>query len=335
MVATTLSRTLRVILWSFAAIGFAGLILVGLIASPVRRPAELTSISNTARAVDRSGMPGIERLHARDGTELGYRRYAAGSPTGQIAVLVHGSSGSSTAVHALSKALAARGVETYAPDIRGHGASGTRGDIVYLGQLEDDLSDLIAEIRKTSPGASLTLIGFSSGGGFALRVAGSPIQKLFERTVLLAPYLGYDAPSTRGQDAAGWASPDIPRLIGLTVLRRLGILCCESLPTVAFAVAPNSSSILASTYSYRLMRNFGPTHAYGQAYRDDLAAAAKPVALFAGSADELMLADKYKDAVGEGASVMLIDGVNHMGIVSDLAAVSTIADYVSKAGSGS
>jgi alpha-beta hydrolase superfamily lysophospholipase len=280
-------------------------------------------------------MPGIERFHARDGTELGYRRYPAGSPTGKIAMLVHGSSGSSTAVHSLAKALAARGVETYAPDIRGHGASGTRGDIAYLGQLEDDLSDLVGEIRKTSPGAPLTLIGFSSGGGFALRVAGSPMQKLFERTVLLAPYLGYDAPSTRGQDAAGWASPDIPRLIGLTVLRRLGILCCESLPTVAFAVAPNSSSILASTYSYRLMRNFGPTHAYGQAYRADLSAAVKPVAVFAGSADELMFADKYKDAVGDRVPVKLIDGVNHMGLVSDTAAVSAIADYVSNAGSGS
>ena len=331
MKGTMISATLKVTLWGLALVALAGLVLGGLIASPVRRPPELTSISKTARAVDRSGMPGIERFHARDGTELGYRRYPAGSPAGQIALLVHGSSGSSTAVHALAKALATRGVETYAPDIRGHGASGTRGDIVYLGQLEDDVSDLVGEIRKTSPGAQLVLIGFSAGGGFALRVAGSPTQKLFERTVLLAPYLGYDAPSTRGADAGGWASPDIPRFIGLTVLRRLGILCCESLPTIAFAVAPNTSANLASTYSYRLMRNFGPT----QAYRDDLAAAVKPVAVFAGSADELMFADKYKDAVGDRVPVKLIDGVNHMGLVSDPAAVSAIADYVSKAGSGS
>jgi hypothetical protein len=132
-------------------------------------------------------------------------------------------------------------------------------------------------------------------------------------------------------DAAGWASPDIPRFIGLTVLRRLGILCCESLPTIAFAVAPNTSANLASTYSYRLMRNFGPT----QAYRDDFAAAGSRVAVFAGSADELMFADKYKDAVGEGVAVKLIAGVNHMGMVSDPAAVSAVADHVANAGSGS
>jgi alpha-beta hydrolase superfamily lysophospholipase len=297
----------------------------------VRRPPELTSISTTARAVDRSAMPAIERFQARDGTVLGFRHYPARTPvSAQVAIVVHGSSGSSVAVHALAKGLAEHGIETYAPDIRGHGASGTRGDIVYLGQLEDDLSDFVGMIRKTSPAAPLTLIGHSSGGGFALRVAGSPIQDLFQRTVLLAPYLGYDAPSSR-PDAGGWASPDIPRFLGLTVLRHFGILCCESLPTIAFAVPPNSSPILASTYSYRLMRNFGSS----SDYRKDLAAATKPVTVIAGAADELMFPDKYRDAAGQGAPVSLIDGVNHMGIVSDPRALSAIADDVAKAGAGS
>src|SRR5438270_8412062 len=147
------------------------------------------------------------------------------------------------------------GVETYAVDIRGHGSSGTRGDIRYLGQLEDDLADLVGQIRKTNPAAPLTLIGHSSGGGFALRVAGSPIQNLFARTVLLAPYLGYDAPSTRA-DSGGWATPDIPRFIALSVLRRIGAPWAESLPTVAFAVPPDSTHTVNADYSYRLMINF-------------------------------------------------------------------------------
>ena len=37
----------------------------------------------------------------------------------------------------------------------------TRGDIAYLGQLEDDLADFVAEIRKTNPTAPLTLLGHS------------------------------------------------------------------------------------------------------------------------------------------------------------------------------
>jgi alpha-beta hydrolase superfamily lysophospholipase len=331
MIAIIVWGGLRVALWGFAAVGLIGLVLAWMIATPVRRPPELASISAMAGAVDRSDMPPLARFHARDGTELAYRRYQARGPaTGQISIVVHGSSGSSVAVHALAKGLAARGVEAYAPDIRGHGASGNRGDIAYLGQLEDDMADFVAEIRKSNSTAPLTLIGHSSGGGFALRIAGSPIQDLFTRTVLLAPYLGYNAPSSR-KDAGGWASPDIPRFLGLSVLRRLGIDCCESLPTIAFAVAPNSSAILASTYSYRLMRNFGST----QDYRADLAAAGRPVAVFAGAADELMFPDKYEDAVGERVTVRLIEGVNHMGIVSEPAAVSAIADDVAKAGSGS
>lgn len=331
MMATIVLGSFRVVIWVLAAAGLVGLVLAWMIATPIRRLPELTSVAATARVVDRSDMPAIERFHARDGTELGYRHYPARAPaSGQIAVVVHGSSGSSIAVHALAKGLAEKGVDIYAPDIRGHGASGTRGDIGYLGQLEDDLTDFVGEIRKANPAAPLTLIGHSAGGGFALRVAGSPIQNLFARTVLLAPYLGYDAPSSR-EDAGGWASPDIPRFLALSMLRRLGIICCESLPTIAFAVGANTSAILAPTYSYRLMRNFGSS----SNYRDDLAAAGKPVAVFAGAADELMFPDKFKDAVGQHALVKLIDGVNHMGIVSDPAAVSAIADDVVKAGSGS
>ena len=315
---------LKLTQWVLCLVGAVALLLAAMVATPISPPPELVSISKTARAVDRSTMPGLQRFHGRDGTDLAYRHYPArGQATGQIAFMVHGSSGSSVAIHALSDAIAARGVDTYAPDIRGHGGSGSRGDVAYLGQLEDDMADFVAEIRKTNPSAPITLLGHSAGGGFALRVAGSPIQNLFVRTVLLAPYLGHDTPSSR-RDSGGWADPDIPRFLGLSILRRLGIDCCESLPTLAFAVPANSSVILASSYSYRLMRNF----AANRDYRGDLEAADKPMVLFAGAQDELMIVDKYKEAVGERVPVHLIDGVNHMAIISDPKAVAAIADDV-------
>ena len=243
--------------WALCGVGALALLLVGLLAAPLRPPA--------GTAID-LGSPRHRRPHqpARDRAVpgarrhwLGFRHYAArGSSTGRAAIVVHGSSGSSGGtIHALSQALAAHGVETFAIDIRGHGASGTRGDIGYVGQLEDDLADFVAVLRKTVPSAPLTLVGHSAGGGFALRVAGSPIQNLFERTVLLAPYLGYDAPSTR-PNSGGWAKADIPRILGLLVLRKLGIACCEGLPVLALAVPPNSEKTLVATYTDRLMRNF-------------------------------------------------------------------------------
>jgi alpha-beta hydrolase superfamily lysophospholipase len=332
MIATIVSGGFKAVVWGLAVAGFAGVALAGMIAWPLRQPAELASISDARKLIDFSSLPAIERFQGRDGSDLAYRHYSMAAPaTDHIAIVVHGSSGSSRgAIHMLSQALAARGVETYAVDIRGHGASGTRGDIRYLGQLEDDLADLVGELRKVHPAAPLTLIGHSSGGGFALRVAGSPIQNLFARTVLLAPYLGYDAPSTR-PDAGGWASPDIPRFIALSVLRGVGIVFAESLPTVAFAVPPDSAKALTASYSYRLMRNFGPS----MDFRKDLAAATKPVAIFSGAADELMLSGKYQQAVGSRATVRIIDGVNHMGIVGDPAAVSIIADDVATTGPSS
>jgi alpha-beta hydrolase superfamily lysophospholipase len=329
MTATIVSAGLRAALCGLAAMGAAALLLGGLIAWPLRQPPELASISNARKSIDFGSIPPVERFQARDGTDLAYRHYSAHGPvTDCIAIVVHGSSGSSRgAIHVLSTALAERGMQTFAVDIRGHGSSGTRGDIRYLGQLEDDPADLVGEIRKSNPTAPLTLIGHSSGGGFVLRAAGSPIQHLFARTVLLAPYLGYDAPSTR-PDAGGWASPDIPRFIALSVLRGIGIPWAESLPTVAFAVPPDSASSLNASYSYRLMRNFGAS----TDFRKDLAAATKPITIFSGVADELMLSGKYREAVGDRATIRLIEGVNHMGIVGDPAAVSIIADDVATKG---
>jgi pimeloyl-ACP methyl ester carboxylesterase len=322
---------LKLMAGGFCVVGIVTLVLSAMIARPLVAPPELRSISETARAVDRSTMPAPERFSARDGTLLAYRHYPARARSiGMIAIVVHGSSGSSAAVHALADALAARGVETYAPDIRGHGGSGTRGDIAYVGQLEDDMADLIAMIRKTSPAEPITLIGHSSGGGFALRLASSPIKDLFARTVLLAPYLGYDAPTNR-PNSGGWASADVPRLLALIALRKIGIECCEALPALAFAVPPDSANMLVPAYSARLMRNFAT-----RGYRDDLAGTTRPLALIAGAEDELMLSDKYADdvhAVLPAAEVKLIDGVNHMGIVSVPRAVNAIADDVVTHGS--
>jgi len=332
MITKILSGGLKAVVWGLAATGFAALVLAGLGAWPVRQPPELTSISGARKSVDLGSLPAIERFQARDGTVLGFRHYpATGSATGRAAILIHGSSGSSgTTVHALSGALAAHGVETYTVDIRGHGASGTRGDVAYVGQLEDDLADFVAVVRKTTPTAPLTLIGHSSGGGFALRVAASPIQNLFARTVLLAPYLGYNAPTNR-PNSGGWASADTPRIIGLMALRAIGVTCCDALPVVAFAVPPHSEKILVPAYTERLRRNF----ANHPDFRADIAAATRPLTIISGADDELMLADKYAEAVRGVAvpvNVKLIEGVNHMGIVSAPAAISVIADDVATTG---
>jgi pimeloyl-ACP methyl ester carboxylesterase len=334
MAMRLLRGALGLLKWGLCAVGAVALIFTALIATPLQRPAEMRSVSESAKGIDWSTLPALERFQARDGTWLGYRHYAAGgSATGRGAIFIHGSSGSSGTVnHALTAAISAHGVETWALDTRGHGGSGTHGDIAYVGQLEDDLVDFVAHVRRSAPDLPLTLIGHSAGAGFSLRVAATPIvQDLFVRTVLVAPYLGYDAP-TNFEHSGGWANADIPRFLGLTALRKLGIDCCSQLPVLAFAVPANSERILTATYSDRLMRNFAT-----RGYRLDLPAVTHPMTIFGGAADEMMISAKYAEtvqAIRPDIDVKIIEGVNHMGMVTNPKAVNAIAEDVATRGAG-
>src|SRR5882757_10154662 len=123
MLKTLLRGSLTLVKWSLCGIGALALLVTALVATPLVAPPELRSISAARGSVDMSTLPAIERFQARDGTALGFRHYAAiGASTGRAAIVVHGSSGSSgNNIHALSWALAQRGVESYALAIRGHG----------------------------------------------------------------------------------------------------------------------------------------------------------------------------------------------------------------------
>lgn len=311
-----------------ALLGIFALVMAALIAVPVKRPPMLASISDGVKAADRSNLPSPRTFQARDGSTLIYRHYPAEGTAVGAAILIHGSSGSSVAVHPLARVLAARGIATYAPDMRGHGGSGTRGDIGYLGQLDDDLADMVARIRAGGQTGPISLIGHSSGGGFALRIAGSNIQNLFAQSFLLAPWLGTTSVSSR-DNAGGWASPNLPRIIALSVLRGLGIACCDSLPVIAFAVPPDSARYLTAEYSMRLLTNFGAT----RDYRSDLNAAKAPITVIGAADDDLMFAGKYAEAVsGTSAKieVKVLDNAGHMAVVSEPSVMARVADIVNE-----
>ena len=200
----SISTLTHIALGLLALVGAAAIAAALMLASPVRPPPTLASIHEGAMRIDAAGAPNMSRFQARDGTWLAYRLYpAASGAQDRIAILAHGSSASSIEMDRIATALAQAGVTAVALDIRGHGASGTRGDIAYRGELDDDLADLVAELRKAAPAARFSLIGHSAGGGFALRIAGSPLGDAFDRFVLLAPYLGYSAPTNRRGGGAG------------------------------------------------------------------------------------------------------------------------------------
>jgi pimeloyl-ACP methyl ester carboxylesterase len=227
-------------------------------------------------------------------------------------------------MNALAKTLSAAGATVYAPDMRGHGESGRRGDIDYIGQLDDDLADLMAVLTPKHPGARFTLVGFSSGGGFTLRMAGGRYGDLFDRYILLAPYLGYDAPSSR-HGGGGWAAPYWPRITALAILNRFGIHSFEGLPIVAFARRPDPNEPVP-TYSFRLTLSF-TAH---RDFRDDLRHVQKPMTLLVGADDDEMFADQYAPllrSLRDDIPVQVIPGVGHIGLTTEpvaLAAICTV-----------
>ncbi len=308
-----------------ALTGVAALLMTGMLAVPLNQPPELKSITAGVRQVDRSDLPDVQRFQARDGTDLAYRLYEPKeTDNSRIAVLIHGSAGSSANMHAIGKAVAAAGTRVVALDMRGHGHSGTRGDIAYPGQLDDDLADAINHLRQSWPNAKLILVGHSAGGGFALRTAGGPNGDLFDRYILLAPYLDYFAPTSRPNSGSShWAEADIPRIVGLGLLHRMGIRCCEALPVLAFALPPDSVLRATHRYSYRLFANFG-TDSH---YRRYLALARRPITVICGSGDELMDANRYDEAmrgVGPEVHVTIVPGVDHMGILVAQSALTAL-----------
>jgi non-heme chloroperoxidase len=255
-----------------AGVSLAAAIAFGTAAAPKA----MASVSAPMGKVDYSDMPRPQHFRASDGASLSYRLYPHDGD--RVAVLIHGSSGESSAMHALARALSGVGYAVYVPDLRGHGDDGRLGDIDYPGQLDDDLVDLMTVVRHDHPRAGVALVGHSSGGGFVLRIAEGPHADLFSRYVLLAPALHYGA-STWRPGVGGWATPFVPRIIGLKILDRLGIHWFQHLPVVAFAVDPSVPVRLAPTYSLVMQRNFA-------APDDDLARFGQvraPVALLVGS----------------------------------------------------
>ncbi len=309
--------------WVILLFAAPAAILGGMIAFGTKAaPPPLASISEPFRKVDFSDLPPLRVTPARDGTPLAYRIWQpdAGAPE-RIVIAIHGSSAHSASMHPLGKALAAAGFAVYAPDIRGHGGTGRHGDIDYPAQLDDDMADFVAHVRAQHPKTRLDLLGFSSGGGFALHIAATPLGRAFERGVLLSPMLGPRAPTVRA-DAGGWVAVYLPRIVALSILGRIGIHAFNSLPTLAFAIAPDNPGKLTPVYSFRLMQAF----ATGD-YAADLGHAQCPLAVLVGAKDELFAAEQFAPtvhAVRADVPVTVVPELGHIAMATDARAFSSI-----------
>ncbi|MFN4102061.1 MAG: alpha/beta hydrolase [Pararhodobacter sp.] len=300
------------------AVVIPGLIALGLIVSD--RPVADLRIEgqgldfNTLAGGD---LPDLQPYAARDGATLGFRRWDSGVEGAPLVVAVHGSGWHGAQYAAMGAGLASEGFDVLAPDLRGHGpAPQRRGDIDHIGQLEEDLADLIA--AQAGPGQQVTLLGHSSGGGLVLRFAGGVGGALIDNAVLLAPFVQHDAPTTQ-PDSGGWARVLLRRIIGLTMLNSVRITALNHLPVLQFRFPASvldgpQGHTATQSYSFRLMTGFNP-------HRDWQAdvAALPPFLLVAGRQDEAFIAEAYEPTFSPltDRGHYVLTEASHLSVVDD------------------
>jgi non-heme chloroperoxidase len=289
--------------------------------APAAPPAMVSMLTSDEQSTP--DFPAPRQFQARDGTSLQYRAYPAAPD--KIAILIHGSAFPGTSMHALAEALRAADVTVYVPDIRGHGGSGRRGDIDYVGQIDDDLADFVAQLGPAKSGESRTLVGFSAGAGFTVRFAGGPYGLLFDRYVFLAPILS-GSPTLRPR-SGGWVSVSVPRVVTIASLDRVGIHAFDGYPVLNYAISPELSRWVTSSYSYRLMMNFGA----GSGHEVYLKNIRRPAAILVGSADEQELADQfepYLQRLGVNIPVTIVPDMKHVDMTNAPGALPTVVRAV-------
>jgi alpha-beta hydrolase superfamily lysophospholipase len=283
------------------------------------KPSAMPSINDPFKSVDFSDLPKISYLMARDASKLAFRTYPAtgGGVKGSV-VLVHGSSASGSSMHVLAKGFAAAGYTAY-----GHGESGTKGHIAHVGQLEDDMEDFVHTIKLAQPS---TLVGFSSGGGFVLRFAGSSKQKLFSNYLLLSPFISPNAATSR-PGSGGWVTVGVPRIVGISVLNGFGVHAFEGLPVIRFALTQENAKFLTPEYSFALAMNFGAE----RNYQANIRAVRQPLRILVGQNDEVSFADKFaglfKEA-GKDIPVTILPGIDHISLILNPVAIQAAVNAV-------
>lgn len=137
--------------------------------------------------------PETGTLRTRDDLELALYRWPVQAPRATC-LLVHGYAEHVGRYRALADALAERGLETWAVDLRGHGRSpGRRADVrLFADYVEDELR-LSERIRDARPDAARLVLGHSMGGTVALRFALEHPDRV-DLLVLSAPFLRPSVP---------------------------------------------------------------------------------------------------------------------------------------------
>lgn len=303
------------------------LVLVSRPMPTIDRPPDVFGFGERSRSTETPQASPLLRMTARDGSALAYRFYDSSSE--KLFVFAHGSSYHGASYMAMAESIARSGAaKVVLPNLRGHYLSGRRrGDVDYIGQLEDDLADLIALQRRLGHTGPAYVGGHSSGGGLAIRFGSGPHRELAAGLILLAPVIP-TAPSVRGGDAGGWAIVNQPRLFGLIALGVMGIHGFDGLPIIQFNKPREYwDGTETLSYTYRLNASYHPRHPF----ETDLQSLAGDVIVLVGEKDEAIDAEILKSLFSEHApqaAFTIAQGLSHFEIFSHPSAHELVSTWL-------
>jgi pimeloyl-ACP methyl ester carboxylesterase len=128
------------------------------------------------------------KFNMRDGASIISKMLEPNSIASEVCVFLHGASLHSDYYLPFGESLRKQGILTYLIDIRGHGDSiGQKQKLKYIGQLEDDLQDIIVEIQMKHPKIALFLLGYSFGAAIILRHIKKYPNTKITGTILISP----------------------------------------------------------------------------------------------------------------------------------------------------
>ncbi len=218
----------------------------------------------------------------------------------------------------------ASGARVIAVDLRGHGgSSGARYHVDRIGQYEDDIAEVIEQLRLDAPTVRVWLAGHSMGGGIVLRYALKPGHPAVAGYILLAPVFGPGptAPAAPVPDAPLWI--DQARITALILLNRARIRQLNHLSVAQVNAPPEYPA-----YSFAALASGLPLPPATPA--DALGAMERPFLIVAGIDDAVIRAEGYREVAGDlpHGRIELLSGLGHDNLLNAAETHRIIASWI-------
>lgn len=267
-----------------------------------------------------------QRFEMPDGGHIA-ARLVGPEQASDIIVMIHGIGAAGERWNNPSGLMSmATGAQVVALDLRGHHeSSGRRYDLDRIGQYEDDIAQVIAELRASRPDARIWLAGHSMGGGIALRFALKKDRPQVAGYLMFAPVFGPGPTAPHVLPAEAIMRIDRRRMSVLITLNMLGIRRFNSLPVAYLNVPPDFPA-----YSFRAISSGLPLPP--NTAEEALDTMESPFIIIAGEDDEVVRVEGYHEIAGckSRGTIEIVPRHGHDSLLNDPEVHLIVANWMKR-----